>query len=222
LLAPFTQRGSSSVDEGSARTPKILVVSQPDTPEYSPLPSTSAEATDIARHFPDAVTHLASAHGTVETVLSAMGKHDWVHLACHGVQDVSGDPTKSAFFLYDGQLELAQLMGTSLPRAELAVLSACQTAKGDETLPEETVHLAAGMLAVGYRSVVATMWSIADEDGPVLADGLYAALKKNLKERKAGEGLQVAYALHEAVGRLREAVGENNFVRWVPFVHYGL
>jgi CHAT domain-containing protein len=223
LLPPPVQRDSPLVDKGPSRTPKILVVSQPDTPGHNPLPSTSAEAADIARHFPEGdVTHLASTHGTVKAVLGAMERHDWVHLACHGVQDESGDPTKSAFFLYDGRLELGQLMGTSLPRAELAVLSACQTAKGDEKLPEEAVHLAAGMLAVGYQSVVATMWSIADQDGPVLAEGLYAALKNNLKERRAGEGLRVAYALHEAVGRLREKVGEENFVRWVPFVHYGL
>jgi CHAT domain-containing protein len=223
LLAPSAHSDLSSVDNGSSRIPKILIVSQPDTPGHNPLPSTSAEATDIARHFPnDTVTHLASAHGTVEAVLDAMEQNDWVHLACHGVQDESGDPTKSAFFLHDGRLELAQLMGKSLPCAELAVLSACQTAKGDEMLPEEAVHLAAGMLAVGYRSVVATMWSIADEDGPILADGLYAALTRNLDERRAGEGLGVAYALHEAVERLREKVGEKNFARWVPFVHYGL
>ena len=78
------------------------------------------------------------------------------------------------------------------------------------------------MLAVGYRSVVATMWSIDDEDGPVLSDALYAALKKNYEERAEGKGLRVAYALHDAVQSLKDVIGEDNFERWVPFVHFGL
>jgi len=28
--------------------------------------------------------------------------------------------------------------------------------------------------------------------------------------------------LHEAVKYLREQVGEDNFARWVPFVHFGM
>jgi CHAT domain-containing protein len=151
-----------------------------------------------------------------------MRTHDWVHLACHGVQATSGDPTQSAFFLYDGALALAQLMRMELPRAELAVLSACQTATGDAQLPDEAVHLSAGMLAAGFGSVVATTWSIADEDGPVLSDAFYEALKRNLEQRRLGEDLGVAYALHEAVAALQEKVGELKFARWVPFVHFGL
>ena len=51
-------------------------------------------------------------------------------------------------------------MSAASPNAELAFLSACQTAAGDEKTPEESAHLAAGMLAVGFKGVVATMWSI--------------------------------------------------------------
>jgi CHAT domain-containing protein len=111
-------------------------------------------------------------------------------------------------------------MITSLAHAELAVLSACQTAKGDAKLPEEAAHLAAGMLGSGFRSVVATMWSINDADGPVLADAFYGALKA--MRRRPEADLEVAHALHEAVARLRKEIGEQNFVRWVPFVHFGV
>ena len=41
-------------------------------------------------------------------------------------------------------------MTKSLEPAELAFLSACQTATGYEKLPEEAVHLVAGMLAAGF------------------------------------------------------------------------
>lgn len=43
---------------------------------------------------------------------------------------------------------------------ELAFLSACQTAVGDGTIPEESMRLAASMLAVGFKGVIATQGSI--------------------------------------------------------------
>jgi CHAT domain-containing protein len=150
-----------------------------------------------------------------------MQEHECVHLARHGTQDPR-EPTASAFLLDDGRLALSQLMHTSLPRAELAVLSACQTARGDEDLPEEAVHLAAGMLAAGFRSVVATMWSINDANGPVLSDAFYAALARRRAVQKDGDPQRVAHALHEAVDRPKESVGEQNFMRWAPFVHFGI
>ncbi|KAI0028661.1 CHAT domain-containing protein [Vararia minispora EC-137] len=205
-------------DPSSATEVRILAVSQPKTPGQSPLPCTVAEANVVVRHFPECTTHLSDKEATVDTVFDAMAQHDWVHLACHGAQDARS-PTSSAFYLHDGMLALARLMSLSQQRAGLAVLSACQTAKGDQQLPEETMHLAAGMLSAGYRSIIATMWSIVDADGPVLADTLYAELKHNLG---VGDGLRVAYALHEAVVELRREVGEENFVRWVPFVHFGV
>jgi CHAT domain-containing protein len=42
----------------------------------------------------------------------------------------------------------------------LAFLSACETARGDEKIPDEALHLAATPLSAGYRSVVATMWYV--------------------------------------------------------------
>ena len=47
------------------------------------------------------------------------------------------------------------------------------------------------------------------------------ALKGELEALWAGS-TGAAYALHEAVKVLRETVGESNFMRWAPFVHYGV
>ena len=60
----------------------------------------------------------------------------------------------------DGALTVAQLMAAaaSLPNALLAVLSACETARGDEHQPNRLVHLAAALLFAGFKSVVGTMW----------------------------------------------------------------
>ncbi|THU85341.1 TPR-like protein [Dendrothele bispora CBS 962.96] len=205
------------------KTPSVLIVSQPGTPGLTPLPGTVKEVEVIQRYaFPNYTCHLTHESATVGAVLGEMTKHEIIHLACHGIQDAK-DPLNSAFALYDDGLKLNTLMGLSLKNAELAVLSACQTATGNERLPEEAVHLTAGMLAVGYPSVIATMWSIGDDDAPLIADGIYANLLGGHDDSESQKAkLTPAYALHEAVKHLRKKVGETNFVKWVPFVHFGV
>jgi CHAT domain-containing protein len=79
-----------------------------------------------------------------------------LHLACHGIH--ASDPLSSALVLQDGNLTIRDIMALHLPNAVLAVLSACQTAKGDRNAPDQAVHLAASMLFCGFRSVIGTMW----------------------------------------------------------------
>jgi CHAT domain-containing protein len=87
----------------------------------------------------------------------ALKNTNMAHIACHGTQNVE-DPLSSGFGLVDGILTISHLMELNLKDAFLAFLSACETAKGDKSQPDQTVHLAATMLFVGFRSVVATMW----------------------------------------------------------------
>ncbi|VDC01141.1 unnamed protein product [Peniophora sp. CBMAI 1063] len=208
-----------------AASSSVLIVTQSETPGHAPLRGTMEESRRLCQllngsKMPHDVLNHKQA--TREAVLSVMDRHSWVHFACHGSQRKS-DPTKSAFHLYDGPLSLADLMQTVSDDAELAFLSACQTATGDEKNPEEAVHLAAGMLAVGYKGVVATMWSIGDADAPVVVEAYYKKLLELRSARTLGKGeTGAAYALHEAVQVLRKRVGETNFLRWAPFVHYGV
>ncbi|KAI0026319.1 CHAT domain-containing protein, partial [Vararia minispora EC-137] len=200
---------------------KALVVSQPDTPDMSKLPGVLSEVAQIEKHLGGQITHLNDKDATVKAVLDAMNEDHCqvIHLACHGLQNAV-EPTESAFVLYDGNLTLSRLVSSQLRNAELAFLSACQTSTGHEKLPEEAVHLAAGMLVVGSRSVIGTMWSIGDQDAPIIADEVYRQLKRNYVP---GDGrLKTAYALHKAAKVLREKVGESNIVRWAPYVHFGI
>jgi CHAT domain-containing protein len=80
------------------------------------------------------------------------------HIACHGIQLNATEALSSGFCLTDGNLSVSRLMSLDLKDAFFAFLSACETAKGDEKQPDQTIHLAAAMLFVGFRSVVATMW----------------------------------------------------------------
>ncbi|KAG8703851.1 hypothetical protein FRC11_010405 [Ceratobasidium sp. 423] len=198
---------------------QILAIGQANTPGHSALPGTTAELELVKAHIQEKAKYsqLVDHQATTAAVLDSMEKHDWVHLACHAHQNVQ-DPTKSGFFLHDDTLDLAAINRRSFNNKGLAYLSACQTATGDERLPNEAVHLASGMLMAGYSSVIATMWSVRDQDAPFVADRVYGKL---MKVGKLGNG-EAGRALHNAVAELREEVGENAFEYWAPYIHIGL
>ena len=202
-----------------SQTTRLLAISQPATPPEHPLPGTVNEVHVIQSIQHDAgrfgVTWLNDEEATLAAVLGHMKGCHWIHLACHGIQ-MPVNPTESAFLLIDEPLTLREIVKQSFSHAELAFLSACQTAKGHSELPEEAIHLAAGMLMAGYGNVVATMWSIRDNDGPIVAEEFY----KYLIEAD-GDSSKASYALHHAVARLRNLRGEDKFERWVPFIHFG-
>lgn len=197
----------------------LLAVGQSSAqPGLSDLTGTVAELDQIKAqasglHY----TQLDGKKATVEAVLSGLDKHSWVHFACHGKQN-SEDPISSALYLHDGALDLATITHKSDKRGGFAFLSACQTATGDENMPDESVHLAAGMIMAGYSTVIATMWSVMDDDAPVIAKEVYARILEGGRpdSRKAAE------ALHSAVQTLRAKVGDNAFMRWVPYIHMGI
>jgi CHAT domain-containing protein len=211
----FRREQNSSVDAFRG----LAAISQPSTTGQNPLPGTVAEVKTVRDQFDvEDFTWLNDSDATRDIVLQQMRERSWIHLACHGVQH-DADPMESAFMLHDGPLNLRTISQQALPHARLAYLSACQTAKGDKRLPQESAHLAAGMLMIGYRTVIGTMWSIGDRDAPVVAERFYQYLKAH--GMKTNDG-QAAYALHEAVAYLREKVGEENFLSWVPFIHLGI
>jgi CHAT domain-containing protein len=101
----------------------------------------------------------------METALIHLHESSIVHFACHGIQDWRR-PLDSGLILTDGRLKLWEIMRGPERDGELdnqkymslAFLSACETAKGNDTMPDETMHLAATLLFAGFPGVVATMW----------------------------------------------------------------
>jgi CHAT domain-containing protein len=207
----------ASHPQGQAtRQMKLLAVA---LPLESGLPCVEKEIDILEKHAwaqGHTFSKLIESNATVQNVLEGMKESNWVHFACHGVQGIS-DPIKSALLLANkAHLTLLDVTKLSLPHAELAYLSACQTATGVENLSEEAVHLTAGMLSAGYRGVIGTMWSIMDNDAPTVADAVYAHL---LKE-SGPDVTQAAFALHEAVKKLCNV--EKSFFSWVPYIHVGI
>ena len=199
---------------------RLLAVRQPPSDGLSRLPGVATELEHlraVVRNSPSACTTLLeSSVCTVEEVLAHMREADWVHFACHGIQDATS-PTSSGLCLADGRrLKISDIVSLSRPRGGLAFLSACQTAMGDEGLSDEAIHVAAGMLFAGYGGVVGTMWSISDKHAPDVAKDVYEQLFRNDTRPDYREA---ARALHGAIGRLRDRA---TFATWLPFIHVGL
>jgi CHAT domain-containing protein len=68
---------------------------------------------------------------TASALLERLPEATILHLACHGRQDPA-NPLHSGFMMSDEILTIETLMQVPLPRAFMAFLSACETAKGDQ------------------------------------------------------------------------------------------
>ena len=210
-LIESRKSGSQSFDK-----PSMLVVAQPDVSMMQALGEVQ-----VVQAVNPRVTTLVEAAATPPAVLERIQNHRFVHIVCHGILE-SGKPLESGFKLYEGQrLSLFDVVRSRLPNAEFAFLAACHTAElTDQSPADEVLHLAAAMQFCGFRSVVGTMWAMADDDGPALAGYFY----KSVFSGKKQEGLyyyeRTAEALRDAVVKLRRKRGVT-LERWVNYVHFG-
>jgi tetratricopeptide (TPR) repeat protein len=203
---------------------KFVSISQSETPNDTPLPETIKEVDEVVKVIHSAgwpgenITSLKGSEATVDHVSLALDSCSWVHFACHGYQNsILG--MKSAFSLYDGHLELSTIASKRLSAGQFAFLSACHAASGLKDLPGEAMHLAAGIQFAGFPSVIATLWTIRDEDAPKVAYETYSHLLRN-----GIDGYDVsdaATALNRAVLALRKDP-EVTIDRWAPFIHFGI
>lgn len=191
-----------------------VVLSETGATGCRPLPYVVTEAETVARQMKLAsVDCFIETAPRIDTTMAALPSAHILHLACHGFQKEQA--LQSHFALHDGPLTISMLAKLELPQAVLAFLSACETAKGDESQPDQAMHLAASLLFCGFRSVIGTMWTMHDADGPVIAKAVYGELLR----KETLELDDIPYALDAAVQALRS--NNASVARWATFVHMG-
>jgi tetratricopeptide (TPR) repeat protein len=150
-----------------------------------------AEVTAIATRY-EHPRVLVGADARVATVLEAITEVPLVHLAAHGTFR-RDNPLFSAIELADGPLTGYDL--ERLPRSPTrAVLSACDTGRPTAVAGGEVLGLAATMLGIGVRSVVAPLLPISDEATVPLMVRFHEGLRSGLPTAVA-----LARATDEAV-----------------------
>ncbi|KAB5587741.1 hypothetical protein CTheo_8818 [Ceratobasidium theobromae] len=200
FISALQQRVSTSASTSNQPKPsstEILVFTEEHTLGHSALPGTKVELNHLKKIFTGS-PHVKLIEGdslhkeSIEKVIQAIGMYTNVHLACHGSQ--KPNPLKSAFHLTPGNLTMDMLMRGKFEGKKLAFCSACQTAQGDEEVPDEHLYLAASMKIAGFDHVIGTRWSIKDDDAPAITNRFYRGIFRN----DMLDYSQVAHALHVA------------------------
>ena len=245
VLPYATGRSRPAIDRGA------LVVGDP---AYAPrrglrqLPGTLVEARQVANRFN--VTALVGSEASEERVGMDAQHAAVIHLATHGTVSAIAPTTSSVALAGLDELTVADLMGLAID-ADLVVLSACDTGRGEATLEGDVVGLVRGLLAAGARNAVVSLWPVDDEatcvlmdtfaqqlkTGHTTADAL-AAAQRSIRELDAAGRTAAFRALTQRTGAgpssglqraardtLLEDPGHPDDTHpywWAPFVHVGV
>ena len=197
--------------------PSLLLVALPE----DDLPGVKAEIQVIRKlEARVTLTELVSSEATPTSVTNGLRGSRLAHFACHGMLEAA-KPFEASFKLHGGErLTLLEIVRSRLPDAEFAFLSCCHAAEiTRESVADEGLHLTAAMQYCGFRSVIGTMWEMADTDGRDLAKNFYKSLFSSQDSRMPYYERSAA-ALRDATQKLRGKRGIS-LERWVNFVHYG-
>lgn len=145
-----------------------------------------------------------------------------LHFATHGLVDPAR-PARSGLALSrrdarggrvggDTFLRLGDLAGREL-RADLVVLSACDTALGRETRGEGPQSLGRAFLAAGAAKALVSLWRVDDSSTEELMVGFY--------RRLLGQGLPAAAALRRSQLAVRSRPESSDPYYWGAFVLQG-
>ncbi len=210
---PKTDRPALVV--GNPTMPFITTVIGDPPRQLSNLPGSKKEAIAIAKQLnTEAIT---GANAKKDAIVQKMQNAGIIHFATHGLLDSFKGDTPGAIALApngtdqtnDGLLTSGELFDLKL-NADLVVLSACDTARGDIT-GDGVIGLSRSLFVAGVPSVIASLWKVPDESTALLMTEFY----RNWKDLK----LDKAQALRQAMLTTREKYPEPLY--WAAFTLMG-
>ncbi|MBD2201051.1 CHAT domain-containing protein [Calothrix sp. FACHB-1219] len=167
---------------------------------FAALVNVPKELEQIKQTFPGS-QKLLNQEFTAKTIQKNLQQnYPVVHLATHGL--FSSNPLRNFIITGDGQSisidELSNLLKETGTTVELLVLSACETATGDE---RAVLGLAGMAVRSGARSTLASLWPVGDTSTAVFMGEFYQHLKQ--------PGTKQIQALRKAQLSLLESLKSN-------------
>ncbi|MEM7539002.1 MAG: CHAT domain-containing tetratricopeptide repeat protein [Chloroflexota bacterium] len=189
-------------DEG-----RFLLMGNPD----GSLSAAEREVTELASLV--GATPYLNDMATEDQLYRQGSNFDVIHLAAHGEYSVA-DPLVSYIELapgqeMDGRLEVREVFGLDLSNTNLVVLSACETAIGENSLGDEILGLTRSFLYAGTPAIVTTLWRISDEASSTLMAEFY----RNLYQEK----MTTAQALRSAQVHVMQQQQWSSPYYWAAF-----
>lgn len=142
-----------------------------------------------------------------------------LHFAMHGVVNQQSASRSGLFFTENADtVEDNILMAYEIPnlrlRADLVVLSACETARGKYQSGEGVMSMGRSFMYAGANSVMMTLWEVNDVVAKRMIESFYRHLEAGLPKHKALQKAKLEY-LESSTG-----VGGHPFF-WSPYILLG-
>jgi len=193
---------------------------------FEPLPEAERQLREIGKLYGNDRSRVLTGRSASEARFNSESPNfDILHLATHGVVDDAG-PLYSYLLLArsnadggeDGRLEAREVMKLEL-KARLAVLSACETARGHIGAGEGMVGLAWAFFISGVPAIAVSQWKVRSDS---TAD-LMIEFHRYLAGKAPGSDSQttVAEALHNASLKVMKMKGYRHPFYWAGFILVG-
>ena len=163
------------------------------------LPHTASEADQITELVPggDFLKKVGFGANRATAISPELSQYRILHFATHALFNETEPGLSGLIFSQfddegrpqDGFVRLNDIYDLRLP-AELVVLSACDTALGEEIEGEGIIGIVRGFMYAGSKRVVASLWQV--------ADAATAELMSRFYQEMLAKGLNPAAALRKA------------------------
>lgn len=215
---------------GSRRPGSLLGIGNPawdpadHGASFEPLPEAWRQVREIGKLYGSGKSRIFTGRTATESRFNSEApKYDILHLATHGVVDDAG-PLYSYLLLArsgkdeseDGLLEAREVMNLEL-KARLAVLSACETARGHIGAGEGVVGLAWSFFIAGVPTIAVSQWKVRSDS---TAD-LMIEFHRRLAGKAPGKSSLVAEALRDASLKVMKMKGYRHPFYWAGFILVG-
>ena len=159
------------------------------------IPLVNREIEAIEKIFPKAKIFTGEA-ATFANYTRNAPDFDVLHLACHG-QFRADNPLFSSLHLADGFITVKDICSQKL-RAELVILSACETGLNKIFAGDEILGLARGFLSAGVKCLVLSLWTVNDEATTELMKDFYTHLQRGASVSASLQTAQKNFIKHGA------------------------
>ncbi|MFZ5973196.1 MAG: CHAT domain-containing protein [Bacteroidota bacterium] len=217
----FINKSCQRVVEATQKTDSTSRAFNRDGSYIAPLPATETEVQQIQQmHNSKDLLSRSFTKGAAREELIKKGelaRYDYIHFATHGIAnsqypELSGLLlTQDAASTEDGMLYTGEILELDL-KADLVTLSACETALGKRIEGEGVRGLTSAFLVAGARTVVVSLWKVADESTAIFMVEFYNQLLT---------GKSKSQALKAARKKLMADARYSHPYYWAPFVQVG-
>lgn len=202
--------------------------------DFRSLPATRQEVSTIAGIYGEQVDIYLGDEATEQRAKAAGKELRYIHFACHGFLN-ERFPLNSGLALTippkpkegedNGILQAWEIFERMRVDADLITLSACETGLGKEMGGEGLIGLTRAFQYAGARSVLASLWEVADITTAELMKQFYGYLKKGLSKDEALRKAQMdmirkSIEIKSQKGKTREMDASHPFF-WAAFQLFG-